>query len=113
MDFPVLLTSLRTLSIASRCQTLLAAGRRKVAVVEIVVLGTLRPGEGHSEQSTHSTKFFIIDINSQKCCWSLVFPRLSSLHRLPTLSWAGEVAGGICELAAVQTEAGVAEGFLL
>ena len=45
VDFPVLLTSSRTLSIAGRCETLLTAGRRKVAVVEVVVLGTVRPGE--------------------------------------------------------------------
>jgi len=70
------------LSIAGRRETLLTAGRRKVAVVEVVVLGTVRP------------------------C-------LSPLHSLATLPGAGEVTSRIIEVAAVQAEAGVPEGFFL
>ena len=43
-DFPVLLTGLRTLLfIAGCCETLLAAGRRDVAVLQVVVLTTVSP----------------------------------------------------------------------
>ena len=42
-DFPVLLAGLGTLFIAGSSETLLAAGRRDVAVLQVVVLTTVRP----------------------------------------------------------------------
>ena len=42
-DFPVLLAGCGTLFIAGGSETLLAAGRRDVAVVEVVVLSTVSP----------------------------------------------------------------------
>ena len=42
-----------------------------------------------------------------------MFPCLSPLHGLATLAGAGEVTSRIIEVAAVQAEAGVPEGFFL
>ena len=50
LDFPVLLTVPRTLFLAGSSTTLLAAGR-DVAVVEVVVLGTVSPATHTQTQS--------------------------------------------------------------
>ena len=53
LDFPVLLAGLRTLLFSTGgCQTLLAAGRRDVAVVEVVVLSTVSPDITERQYST-------------------------------------------------------------